>query len=166
MARTSRIDKEEIKRLLLETNEAGFAKYSAELVGGMVGCKRQYISQVKRDFEKEGIRFPKLNLRDFIPRSTTPKKERKPRAEKRKRDSGDGLKDLKYDDLEQIGINMYKRALEHPELTERINRLENQLAAEKNARKIAEDKLMKQSISRAEFEVAKRDGKTFSKMEA
>ena len=166
MARTNRIDKKEIKRLLLEPNEAGFAKYSAELVGGMVGCKRQYVSQVKRDFEKEGVKFPELNLRDFMPRGARLKKAAKPRAEKRKRDSGDGLKDLKYDDLEQIGINMYKRALEHPGLTERINRLENQLAAEKNARKIAEDKLMKQAIKRGEFETAKRDGKTFSKMEA
>lgn len=119
-----------------------------------------------RDFARkmrcseDSAKLLRQNLADDIPQ---PKRGRPTTAVIRPKGNGNGdnLKDLTYEQLWQISLMMYKKALTYPQL-EKENRELKKTNREKDEKIASQEKrLMKVAIQQAEFETAKRDGKTF-----
>jgi len=68
------------------------------------------------------------------------------------------LKVLSENQLDEIAMTMYERALQYPTLKEQINRLENQLASAHNSIKILEGKEKERVTKSQRFKLAKQQG--------
>jgi len=103
---------------------------------------RQTISNVKDEAITKGL-LPSGNNGHKVVR-----RQRKPNHD-------ETLLNLSRGQLEEISIIMYQRALQYPELENRINRLQNQLAAARNELRIKDEKLSEYSKIDLRFKAAK-----------
>ncbi|MFA5037583.1 MAG: hypothetical protein WC479_10470 [Candidatus Izemoplasmatales bacterium] len=103
---------------------------------------RQAISDIKRDAIKKGLLQGSTKRVDLVDKPVVIERTREVKKMKQKLTHDAALLSLNRDQLEEISLTMYERALQFPVLKDRINRLENQLASARNELKIKEAQLV------------------------